>query len=47
NTHFVSYDYKLFRYDTMYSNENAKSVRMENDRIFSWRGDSLEIIVKK
>lgn len=40
----VRYDYKLFRYDTLYTNKNAMSVRAENKTIFCWANDSIQII---
>lgn len=42
--HLIRYDYKLFNYDTLYIEKNARNIRTENNTIFCWKNDSLRII---
>lgn len=41
--YLLQYDYRFFTYDTLYTDYQAKAVRIEKDKIYTWRNDSLYI----
>jgi hypothetical protein len=40
----ISYDYKFFRTDTLFTATNAVNIRTDNRAIYCWENDSLKII---
>ena len=45
--HLISYDYKLFRSDTLYTDSVATMIRTNNTTYYNWVNDSLKIIINE
>ena len=46
NPYLIQYDYRLFKYDTLHTDYQAKAIRIEKNNIYKWRNDSLFILSK-